>query len=130
MRNGIIEQTAVNNAPTRLKMSIIIKCLIKIKKMIKKSMKITAILFASAMLLTSCYSYTSVVGEGAKGNSQTTKWNHYVILGLAPVEVSDSKQMANGAKNYTVHTRQTFVNGLVASLTFGIYTPSTTTVTK
>ena len=98
--------------------------------MIKKSMKMTAILFASAMLLTSCYSYTSVVGEGAKGNSQTTKWNHYLILGLAPVEVSDSKQMANGAKNYTVHTRQTFVNGLVASLTFGIYTPSTTTVTK
>lgn len=90
----------------------------------------TAILFASAMLLTSCYSYTSVVGEGAKGNSQTTKWNHYFILGLAHVEFSDSKQMANGAKNYTVHTRQTFVNGLVASLTFGIYTPSTTTVTK
>ena len=38
--------------------------------------------------------------------------------------------MANGAKNYTVHTRQTFVNGLVTSLTFGLYAPSTTTVTK
>jgi len=98
--------------------------------MIKNSMKMMTILFASSMLLTSCYSYTSVVGEGAKGNSQTTKWNHYVVYGLAPVGVSDSKQMAGGAKNYTVHTRQTFVNGLVASLTFGIYTPSTTTVTK
>ena len=98
--------------------------------MIKNSMKMVAILFASSMLLTSCYSYTSVVGEGAKGNSQTTKWNHYVVYGLAPVGVSDAKQMAGGAKNYTVHTRQTFVNGLVASLTFGIYTPSTTTVTK
>ena len=98
--------------------------------MIKNSMKMMTILFASSMLLTSCYSYTSVVGEGAKGNSQTTKWNHYVVYGLSPVGVSDSKQMAGGAKNYTVHTRQTFVNGLVASLTFGIYTPSTTTVTK
>jgi len=98
--------------------------------MIKNSMKMMAILFASSMLLTSCYSYTSVVGEGAKGNSQTTQWNHYVVYGLAPVGVSDSKQMANGAEDYTVHTRQTFVNGLVASLTFGIYTPSTTTVTK
>lgn len=87
------------------------------------------VLFASSMLLTSCYSYTSVVGEGAKGNAQTTKWNHYVVYGLAPVGVSDSKQMANGAENYTVHTRQTFVNGLVASLTFGLYTPSTSTVT-
>jgi len=98
--------------------------------MIKKSTKMMAILFASSMLLSSCYSYTSIVGEGAKGNSQTTEWNHYVVYGLAPVGVSDSKKMADGAKNYTVFTRQTFVNGLVASLTFGLYTPSTTTVTK
>lgn len=96
----------------------------------KNSLKTIAVIFASSILLTSCYSYTSVVGDGAKGNSQTTKWNHYVVYGLAPVGVSDSKQMAGDAKDYTVHTRQTFVNGLVASLTFGIYTPSTTTVTK
>ncbi|MGR7813840.1 Bor family protein [Lacinutrix undariae] len=98
--------------------------------MIKKSMKSMAIAFASAMLLTSCYSYTSVVGKGAQGNSQTTQWNHYVIYGLAPVGVSNSKQMADGAKDYTVFTRQSFVNGLVSAITFGIYTPTTTTVTK
>jgi hypothetical protein len=98
--------------------------------MIKKSIKMMTILFVSSVLLTSCYSYTSVVGEGAQGNSKVTKWNHYVIYGLAPVGVSDSKEMAGGAENYTVHTRQSFVNGLVSSLTFGIYTPSTTTVTK
>ena len=98
--------------------------------MIKKSLKMMSILFAASMLLTSCYSYTSVVGEGAQGSNQTTKWNHYVVYGLAPVGVSDSKQMAEGAENYTVHTRQSFVNGLVSALTFGIYTPTTTTVTK
>jgi hypothetical protein len=96
----------------------------------KKSLKMVAIVFASSMLLTSCYSYTSVVGNGAQGNSQVTKWNHYVVYGLAPVGVSDSKQMANGAENYSVHTRQSFVNGLVSALTFGLYTPTTTTVTK
>ncbi len=98
--------------------------------MIKKSMKMMTVVFASSMLLASCYSYTSVVGEGAQGNNQTTKWNHYVVYGLAPVGVSDSREMAAGAQNYTVHTRQTFVNGLVSSLTFGLYTPTTTTVTK
>lgn len=98
--------------------------------MIKKTTKMMAILFASSILLTSCYSYTSVVGEGAKGNSQVTEWNHYVVYGLAPVGVSDSKQMAGGATDYTVHTRQSFVNGLISAITFGIYTPSTTTVTK
>lgn len=98
--------------------------------MIKKTIKLMTVAFTASILLTSCYSYTSVVGKGAQGSNQTTKWNHYVIYGLAPVGVSDSKQMADGAENYTVHTRQSFVNGLVSSLTFGIYTPTTTTVTK
>lgn len=98
--------------------------------MIKKTMKMMIVVFAASMLLTSCYSYTSIVGNGAQGNSQTTEWNHYVIYGLAPVGVSDSKQMADGAENYTVHTRQSFLNGLVSAVTFGIYTPTTTTVTK
>ena len=98
--------------------------------MITKTMKMMVLVFASSMLLTSCYSYTSVVGKGAEGNNQTTKWNHYLLSGLAPIGVSDSKAMAAGAEDYTVHTRQTFVNGLVSALTFGIYSPSTTTVTK
>lgn len=84
----------------------------------------------ASMLLTSCYSYTSVVGKGAQGNTQVTKWNHYLINGLAPVGVSDSKQMADGAENYTVFTRYSFINGLVSALTFGIYSPTTTTVTR
>ena len=96
----------------------------------KNSMKMMAIAFASSILLTSCYSYTSVVGTGAQGNSETTEWNHYVVYGLAPVGVSDSKAMAGGAENYTVTTKHSFVNGLVAAITFGIYTPTTTTVTK
>ncbi len=98
--------------------------------MIKKTMKMMAILFASSMLFSSCFSYTSVVGEGAKGDKETTEWNNYLLYGLAPVGVSDSKQMADGAENYTVHTRQSFVNGLIAAVTFGIYTPTITTVTK
>lgn len=98
--------------------------------MIKKTIKMVAVIFAASALLTSCYTYTSVVGEGAKGNNQTTQWNHYVVYGLAPVGVSDSKKMADGAENYTVTTEQTFVNGLISALTFGIYTPTTTTVTK
>jgi predicted small secreted protein len=96
----------------------------------KKALNLLAILFASSMLLSSCYSYTTIVGNGAQGNEQITEWNHYVIYGLAPVGVSNAKAMAGGAENYTVHTRHSFVNGLVSGLTFGIYTPTTTTVTK
>lgn len=96
----------------------------------KKSIKLFVVLFTSSLLLTSCYSYTSVVGNGAQGNKEVTEWNHYVIGGLAPVGVSDSKEMSGGAENYEVHTRQTFINGLVTLITFGIYTPTTTTVKR
>ncbi len=96
----------------------------------KRTFKILTIAFTLSIMLTSCFSYTSVVGKGAQGNSQVTKWNHYVIGGLAPVKISDSKAMADGATDYTVHTRQTFVNGLISSLTFGLYAPTVTTVTK
>lgn len=96
----------------------------------KEIFKLVGVALLCSTLLTSCYSYTSVVGQGAKENQEVTKWNHYVIYGLAPVGVSDSKEMAGGANDYTVTTRQSFVNGLVSGLTFGIYTPTTTTVKK
>jgi hypothetical protein len=98
--------------------------------MLKSITKSTFALLAGAMLLSSCYSYTSVVGNGGTGQQKVTKWNHYVVYGLAPVGVSDSKQMAGSTPDYTVFTRQSFVNGLVSGLTFGIYTPTTTTVSK
>ena len=96
----------------------------------KQTIKVLSVAFAASVMLTSCFSYTSVVGKGAQGSTAVTQWNHYVIAGLAPVGVSDSKAMAAGAEDYTVFTRQSFVNGLIAALTFSIYTPTTTTVTK
>ncbi len=96
----------------------------------KNLFKIVGGTFLCCFLLTSCYTYTSVVGDGAQGTSEVTQWNHYVIYGLAPVGVSDSKAMAAGAENYEVTTRQTFINGLISGITFGIYTPTTTTVKK
>ncbi|MFD1314062.1 Bor family protein [Namhaeicola litoreus] len=98
--------------------------------MIKRTLKMAVMLMATGILFTSCYSYTTVVGEGAKGNDKTTKWNHYLIGGLAPIDVSNPKDLAGGAEDYNVKTELSFVNGLVSVLTFGIYSPTTTTVTK
>lgn len=96
----------------------------------KNTLRMMTAAFAASIVLTSCYSYTSVVGKGALGTQKVTKWNHYLIEGLAPVSVSDSRAMAGSAEDYTVETKQTFVNGLIAAVTFGIYTPTVTTVTK
>ena len=82
------------------------------------------------MMLSSCYVNTVVVGNGAQGNKEVKAWNHYVIYGLAPVGVADPAKLAGDAKDYDVEIKHSFVNGLVAGLTFGIYTPTTTTVIK
>ena len=108
--------------------------------MIKRPPIMMAVLFTVSVLLTSCYGYTSVVNEGAKadtekvkGKNKKTRWNHYMIGGLIKIETSDSKQMANeleGEENYNVRTRHTVLNWLIATVTGGLYTPTTTTVTK
>lgn len=82
------------------------------------------------MMMTSCYTYHTVVGEGAKGTTEVKKWNSYLFFGLARVGVSNPKEMAGGAVNYDVKTEMSFVNGLLYGITFGIYAPTTTTVTK
>jgi hypothetical protein len=92
--------------------------------------KIAILMLLSSTFLVSCYTYTVVVGKGAQGTQQVSKWNHYLIDGLAPLNVSDPKVLAGGATDYTVVIQHSFVNGLIAAITFGIYTPTTTTVTK
>jgi hypothetical protein len=96
----------------------------------KQIIKMFAAVLLSSSLLTSCYVYTTVVGEGAKGTHEVQQWNSYVLFGLVPVNVSDPKVLADGAKDYTVTTKQSFVNGLVSGITFGIYAPTTTIVKK
>lgn len=102
----------------------------KLRKMIKSSIKMAAVVFAASIMLSSCFTYTAVVGNGAQGTQEVKKTNHYVIYGLVPVGVSDAKAMAGGATDYTVTTKHTFVNGLLAAITGNIYAPTTTIVTK
>ena len=96
----------------------------------KKQIKNLALVLVFIMSLSSCYTYTTVVGNGAQGNKKVSAWNHYLIGGLAPVGVSDPAELAGDATDYDVTTQISFVNGLVNAITFGIYSPSTTTVTK
>lgn len=88
------------------------------------------ILIITTTMLTSCYSYSTVVGEGAQGSYETKRRNHYLFYGIVPVGVSNPSELSKGAKDYTVTTKQTFFNGFMAAITFGIYAPTTTSVIK
>lgn len=93
-------------------------------------MKNLTFLFFLTFLLTSCYVHTYSVGEGAKGSLEVTEKQHNFVYGLASGKTPDTKSMAKGAKDYTITNQITFIDGLINSLTFGLYNPSTVTVKK
>lgn len=97
--------------------------------MTAKSIKALILALSISIFFSSCYSYKSVVGAGAYGDIKKSAWNHYLIYGLIPVHVSDSKDMSQNKQDYTVYTRQTVLNFLASFVTLGIYAPTTTTVT-
>ena len=96
----------------------------------KKALSFTLPMFLMASMFTSCYVNTFNVGKGAQGSTTVKQWNHYLIDGLIPIDVSDAQKLAAGATDYTVTIKHSFVNGLLQGLTGGIYCPTTTVVTK
>ncbi|MFM8513482.1 MAG: Bor family protein [Bacteroidota bacterium] len=89
-----------------------------------------ALLFTLTLMVSSCYTMTYNVGEGAKTGMSVTRKNHYLIAGLVPINTADPNQMAGNAKDYTVTIEHTFIDGLISGLTSGFYTPTTVRVTK
>ncbi|GGE41759.1 Bor family protein [Psychroflexus planctonicus] len=96
----------------------------------KRQVTKICMLLAFAFVMTSCYTYTYSVGDGAQTGVEVKKKNHYLIYGLANISQSDPTEMAGGAENYDVTITHSFIDGLINSLTFGIYNPTTTKVTK
>jgi hypothetical protein len=85
---------------------------------------------AMVLMLSSCYTHTYMVGNGPQTGVEIKQKNHFVILGLVPIATSNPHLMAGGAENYSVTTSHTFIDGLLSSLTSGIYNPTTTVVKK
>ncbi len=89
-----------------------------------------ALSLSIAFVMTSCYTYTFDMGDGPQTGIEETKKNHYFIFGLVAGETSDPTVMAGDADDYRVTVQHTFVDGLISAITFGIYNPTTTKVTK
>ncbi|MDF1695299.1 MAG: Bor family protein [Saprospiraceae bacterium] len=96
----------------------------------KKGLLSFVLVVGMTLCLSSCYTYTHTVGNGPQSGVTVTEKNHYFVYGLAQGKQSDPKKMANGADDYEVTIKHTFIDGLLNSLTFGIYTPTTTIVQR
>jgi len=95
--------------------------------------KIFSVIFISLVLsfmMSSCFSHKFVIGDGPQTGVEVTGKNNFFLFGLIPGKVSDPQQMAGEASDFEVTEVQTFLDGFLGVVTFGIYTPSTTKVQK
>ena len=96
----------------------------------KKKLSNAIFILFIMMAMSSCYTYTYMVGNGPQTGIEIKEKNHYFVYGLAPGGISDPTEMAGDTKDYQVIIEHTFVDGLINALTLGIYTPTTTKVIK
>ena len=75
-----------------------------------------------------CFQHTVDVGGGARHAPVVyDHWEHFWLAGLIGHVRVDVERMCPSGQA-TIETRQSFLNGLVAGLTSGIYTPTTVRV--
>lgn len=96
----------------------------------KKVFLSLTLILGLSMFMSSCYTYTFNVGDGPQTGIEVKKMNHYLIYGLAPLNVTDPFELAGGATDFEVTITHTFIDGLINAITFGIYTPTTTIIKK
>ena len=78
--------------------------------------------------ITGCFEHTYNVGAGAPtGSVVYDEWQSQWLGGLIGERTLDIRTYCPSG-NATVHDEQSFLNGLVASLTAGIYAPTTVTI--
>ncbi len=77
---------------------------------------IVASLFLS-LIMASCMTLEHTVGTGAKGNTVVEKKQWYALWGAIPINKVDSKEMAQGATNYTIKSQFKFVDYVITYFT-------------
>lgn len=75
-----------------------------------------------------CAAHTHIVGTGAKGGEKVSAKQWYALYGLIPLNKVDTQQMAGGASDYTIKTKQDITDILLGCVV-GILTFGTRTVT-
>ena len=87
----------------------------------KKRITSIALMLLLAFSISSCYTMTHTVGDGAQGGNQTEKRQWYALFGLIPINNVDSKEMAQGKTDYVVETKHSFLDVVIGLFT-GIVT--------
>lgn len=88
-------------------------------------MKIKMLCVAAVIAtLTGCAAQTFTINEGALNTPTKQESQTFFISGLGQEQTLNAAAVCGGSENIIkVQAQQTFINGLVGAVTFGIYTP-------
>ncbi|HGF4268626.1 TPA: Bor family protein [Escherichia coli] len=88
-------------------------------------MKKTLLTFTLALLISGCAQQTfTVENQPTTVTPKETITHHFFVSGIGQKKTVDAAKICGGAeKVFKTETQQTFVNGLLGFITFGIYTP-------
>ena len=76
----------------------------------KKGLLKLSLIFAVAIMMTSCYTFTATVGNGPQTGTKVVAHNHYLIAGLAPISTANTKELAGDAKDYSITISHSFID--------------------
>ncbi|WP_017800547.1 Bor family protein [Winslowiella toletana] len=77
-----------------------------------------------ALLLTGCAQQSFVLKQNQTSAPKQVTTHHFFVSGIGQKKTLDAAAICGGQdKVARVETQQTFVNGLLGVVTFGIYTP-------
>ncbi|MDB9853634.1 hypothetical protein OAC91_00190 [Candidatus Marinimicrobia bacterium] len=92
--------------------------------------KITQCSVLSLLLfVAACSPMTHVVGDGAQGNSETTKRQMWIV-NLVPLNAVDTNAMAKGAADYEITTKKTFIDLVLTGVCQNLISFTSVTVKK
>jgi len=92
-------------------------------------MRRVSVLVFFAVAASGCYHATINTGVPPGTRQLDQAWANSWVYGLVPPATVDAMAECGSSGVAVVETQQSFVNGLVGVLTFGIYTPMQITVT-
>lgn len=75
------------------------------------------ILAMISFTLSSCFTSTYVVNDGAQGINTVKEKQWYVLWGLVPMNDVDVKEMANNHENYTITDTFSFLDFVIGIFT-------------
>jgi hypothetical protein len=87
-------------------------------------MKSTLIVVAITSFLAGCSAQTFNINGDTAEIATNQQSQHFFVSGIGQEKSTNAAQICNGAANIIkVESQQTFINGLLGAVTFGIYTP-------